>query len=497
MAMIRRWLKNREKGQIMIGFYVGIMAVMGIMLIVATYFMNVRSSSTNRQMKDMALEVARAGFEEGLSYFQRQPSGVYLPDSIRPSNDYVPATGTTFSYPDDAFRPLSGDTDIYISVTTGTPGFKCTAAIIRDFPLQTSRTVSTSNEPLHGTLWGRYVIKRQVIANWSPGGNTLAGYSDPEAAHDITLQKDFSGTQAPGAGLWWGLTSRGYVYLGNGSQSSTGSDDISATASTVYNSLTSSPLATYNNRTLLLATAKVYGELYRVSINTPPAAVYAASGVTISGNGQGYINAGTNSGTYSVYCASSSCTPSGGVNLVGGSTDPNQIAPSVSVVFPGMTKSVLQGQATSGCFGDVTILPDAGNSLSYTTEVATTKFYYLHRASSPNTAFVFNPLPVSGAPLGSYCFNGTGLIFVDGDLSITADTQATWSGIVFVDGNCYLNGPASIQGQLICTHKIYMYHDPNKPVQAEVDYEQEVIDSTKLLIENFQVYKPSVVTSYN
>jgi hypothetical protein len=498
--MFRKWLKNQEQGQIMIGFYVGIMIVMGIMIIVSTYFINVRKSAASRQLKDMAIQVAYEGFQEGLSYFQRQPSGVYLPPSICPANDFFPATGTVESYPDDAFRPLSGDTDIYVPVSQGSGGL-CSAAIIHDFPLMVSHTVATDNLPYHGGIWGRFVIKRQTVRNWTPGPNTANANTDSEAAHDITMQREYQNPGAIGSGLWWSITSRGYVYLGSGTTNPNISDDISVAASTVANSLTSSPLATYNNRTLLLATAKVYGELYRVNISSPDVALFLTATASLSGNSSGVIWGGTGTGDYDM--ESTDSAPWSGPTLQSPNYQniPAVSAPSVSSVFPGL--SILQLQATAGSSftGDVNVLPNTAD-VTFSSEVSQTEFYFLQRAGSPNTTFTFTPAaqgancasPSCSAGMTSNTFQGTGLVFVYGNLSITAGTIANWDGIVFVDGNAYINGPANIYGQLICTGLVYVAGGNYK---ANIQYDQSAVTTTEQLIQNFQPSKASVVTSYN
>lgn len=498
--MFRKWLKNQEQGQVMIGFYVGIMAVMGIMLIVATYFINVRSNAANRQLKDMAIQVAYEGYQAGLSYFQRQPSGVYLPPAICPANDLVPTTWTVESYPDDAFRPLQGDTDIYINVTTGS-GTNCSAAIIHDFSLHVSRTVLTGDEPLHGGVWGRYVIKRQVVRNWTPGGNTANVNTDPEATHDITMQKVYSNPAAIGSGLWWSITSRGYVYLGSGATGATVSDDVTNAASTVYNTLTSSPLTTYNNRPLLLATAKVYGELYRINVSAPEAALYMGNNSSLGGNLKGIVDGGSASANEAVSSVNPNCntcpiTMDGSQSFI-----PATIAPAVGTVFPGLSVANLEKQAGSSFTGDVYILPNSADT-TFTTEVSQTNFYFLERSNSPSTVFTFtsatngadcaSPLCSSGATTNS--FQGTGLVFVYGSLSITAGTVASWDGIVFVDGNAYINGPAQIYGQLIVTGSVYIGGLSNN---AYVQFNQTAVNNTETLIQNFTPSAASVVTSYN
>jgi hypothetical protein len=498
--MKRTWHNNKEEGQIMIGFYVGILAVMLVLLAVSSYFITQRKKTENGLFREMAINVANEGFQDGESFFQRQAGGVYLPIAYRPVNDQIPVTGTVWSWPDDAFQPGTGDTDIYLTVTTG-QGTTCSAGIIRDIPLQLSSTVAgvTAGEPIHGNLWGRYVIRRQNVRNWTPGGNTADANTDAEACHDITQQKAFANPGVIGSGQWWSITSHGYVYLGSGVQNPGTSDDVTIPASTVLNSLTSSPLATYNNRPLLLASAKVYGEINRISMSSPPGAVYVNSCTSVYGNNFGDLDAGT--GYCIAYGSGASTSNLNGATLIsaGGvaKLDPTGYSPSVGGVFPGLTPANLQQDASSA--GDVYILPNP-NLITFTTMVSQPSFYFLERSSSPSTTFTFGyQAAFQQAPSVATVTNvlqGTGLLFVYGNLSVEAGTIASWNGIIFVDGNAFICGPTQIYGQLIATGSVYV-GDPSNKNFADVQYNSNAINATEDLVQHFQVFRPSMVVSYN
>lgn len=502
--MKRTRLNNKEEGQIMIGFYVGILAVMLILIAVSNYFITQRKNTANRMYREMAINVANEGFQDGESFFQRQAGGVYLPIAYRPTSDLIPVTGTIWSWPDDAFQPGTGDTDIYITVTTG-QGTTCSAGIIRDIPLQLSSTVAgvTSGEPVHGNLWGRYVLRRQNTRNWTPGGNTADANTDLEACHDITQQKAFANSGIIGSGQWWSITSRGYVYLGSGTQNPAISDDITVGASTMLNSVTSSPMATYKNRPLLLATAKVYGEINRISMSVAKAAIYVNSSANVYGNNFGDIDAGN--GTSAGYCIASGVGGAGTSNLnsavltsIGGlgSLQSYGYSPSVGGVFPGLTAANLQQDANSA--GDVGILPNP-NLLTFTTMVSQPSFYFLERSTSPSTTFTFAlNAAYDQTPLSTVTnvLQGTGLLFVYGNLSVSAGAIASWNGIIFVDGNAYICGPTQIYGELIATGTVYV-GDPSNKNFADIQYNNDAVDNTEDLVQHFQVFKPSMVVSYN
>jgi hypothetical protein len=484
---------NSQRGQIMMGFYIAVIAMMSIGMIVMIYVTNSRNTSAHRQYKDLALEVAKAGFEDALNYYQSQPNGVFLSPSSAPPDQFNHCSTCTAAqylwpdWPDDAFRPKVGDTGLYVPVSTYA-GTQCAAAIIRDVQMHLTRTAVTGSELANSMVWGRYVIKRQVVRNWSPGPNTANAVTDTEACHDITVERNFSTAATLGSGNYWSITSRGYLYLGNSQ-----GNDITVAAATTYNTLTSSPCATYppcnavNAPPMLLASAKVYGELYRANFSAPQAAIFVSKGSNIWGDSSNSIINGT---TADAWAAPDATTPIGGPPLeLGGTTGGNcGYAPTVATVFPGLNLAALQIMATT-VTASTAGFPDQ-TSPNYTAEVSQVSFYFVTNASSPATTFTFTPALNNR-------FSGTGVAFFNGSLSITAGTVATWAGVVFVNGNVYMNAPANIFGELICTGKVYMAGASGGLEKAEVDYSQAAVQSAEQLLQGFKVAKPSVVVSYN
>jgi len=85
------------------------------------------------------------------------------------------------------------------------------------------------NDLTRGKLWGRYVVKRQVVRNWSPGSNTrnsCSGCNDPEPRMTSRCPR-FQQLGALGTGNFWGITARGYVYLGAAPSALTYTSDAS------------------------------------------------------------------------------------------------------------------------------------------------------------------------------------------------------------------------------------------------------------------------------
>jgi hypothetical protein len=487
----------------MMGFYIGLIAVMGMVLVAFQYFDTLRKETQGREYNTLAMDAAKRGFEEGLSYFRRNTSGVAVSQANKPASQAWVNPPWPY-WPDDGFQPMAGDTDIYIPVSTAS-GALCAAAIIRDYPLHLSRSAAAGTELAKSQVWGRYVIKRQGVRNWSPGSNTYSAFTDPEAAHDLTAYRDFSNSATLGSGNYWSLVSRGYVYRGNGNAVPGVSDDVTNSASTVMNTLTSTPCPYYpncyneKNQRLLLGSAKVYGELFRIVFQMPQAALFVSLGSQVTGNPKGVINGTTGTGIAS---SNSSCPPgmggTGVTNVGSVACGPSGFTPSVGGVFPGLDKAKLQAMSnqvmgsTSNAFvGDQNILPDFTDP-SFTDQVARSSFYYLKK-SGPGVSgqagkFIFTPSD-------THRFQGTGLIFVDGDLSLTAQAITSWSGVIFVDGNAYINGPAELYGTLVVTgSQVFVGGNINK---AFVEYSADAVDAVKSFLEAFRVDKPSVVTSYN
>ena len=85
----------------------------------------------------------------------------------------------------------------------------CAAGIIRTYPLIYNNSSPTAQVGVGSQLWGRFVLKRQNARNWSPGSNTYAAFTDPEAVHDISAIRT---SAALGSGTNWSILSHGYVF---------------------------------------------------------------------------------------------------------------------------------------------------------------------------------------------------------------------------------------------------------------------------------------------
>ena len=390
-----------ERGQMFAGYTVALMVIMLLAISVIQKMTAQRKSGLREYFREQAINVARAGFEEGTSYFRRQAGGVDLADTpYCPSNNLpINVTYTAWPlWPDAAFQPglTNGiyDTDYYAQTLTNTmysnlttPAMTCAAAIIRTYPLLFNNSSITAQVASGNRLWGRFVIRRQNARNWSPGNNTYVAFTDPEACHDLSSIRTSS---ALGSGTYWSILSHGYVF--------TSPNDLTSPAAFVGNSLLNAPLLNYNGARLLQAQATVYGEIQRMNFNLPNSAVYLYRADHFFVQAQGYVDgtggyvAAAPSGTGSIPAPSGS--PVGATNPSPASTSlfPATAAPSIPVVFPGMNAASLQGKAFK--VGDINIFPaPADLNPSYNSEVSSCRAPATRSTSSPASAW-----PISRAP---------------------------------------------------------------------------------------------------
>jgi hypothetical protein len=474
-----------QRGQMFGGYIVAIIVVMLLAISVIQKITAQRKSSTDEYFREQAINVAKAGFEEGTSFFRRQPGGVDLASSPYCPSNNLPITTTAWPlWPDAAFAPgvTNGiyDTDYYAQTLTSTsyagltvPAMVCAAGIIRTFPLIYSNASATAQVAVGSQLWGRFVLKRQNARNWSPGSNTYAAFTDPEAVHDISAIKTSS---ALGAGTNWSILSHGYVYAYP--------TDLTIPAAFTGNSILNPPLMMYNGKRLLLAQASVYGEISRMNFNLPFAAVYLYRADKLLINGMGYVD-GTGGFDAAAPASTGTFNPlNGGASVPSVPTETNSAAPSLGTVFPGMTGGALQQKANKA--GTMTSIFPCPADTNFNAEVDTATFLYC----TDTGGTVFQP---AGASTVNQ-LTGIGLAYFAGNLTVSAGSLSSWAGVVYVNGNVYLQGPADISGILIATGTVTIGNaaTPNK---ATVEYNKDAIATAEQLLQNFTVTENSVVVT--
>jgi hypothetical protein len=467
---------EQQRGQMFAGYIVAIFLLAGLIVLAANGLRRSRADSQSRIYRELALNVARSGFEDGLSYFRRQPDGVYLaayPNDAPTSQNWVTPWP---QWPDAAFLPQGKDTDNFNLIGQNSPLTATAGAILRTVPLNSYSNTATSVELKGSRLWGRYVLRRQNARNWSPGANTFAAFTDPEAVHDLT---HIRGDNVPGSGNYWSIFSRAYVFAYP--------DALTISAAHEGNCLLSPPLRFYNGRRLLLATASVYGELSRVNFNQPSAALFVSALNKVTVNNNTLLNG---SGGYAIVRQTGDSTSLGGAcgACVNGSNGTVAKAPSVAFCFPGQDKSHLRATASNidaTKVGGINVFPRT-DDVNYADEVSRTSFYYITTSASTPTIIFANG--------DTRVMSGVGLIIIDGNLTIQNKNNSTWTGVVFVDGNVDIRGPAEIGGTLIATGTVSLGNASDN-FKATLEYNSDAVDTVQSFLQNFRVVTNSVVTS--
>jgi hypothetical protein len=466
-----------ERGQMFAGYIIAILVLMLLAIAVVQRTAVVNKDAKNEYYRQQAINVAMAGFEDGVSFFRRQPDGVYLGANVAyaPSSPLRVTAGAWPLWPDSAFNPGPNDTDYYTQLTVTTKSgstvvYVSASALIRTVALEDYATTSTSSDAKSSRLWGRYVLRRQNTRNWDPYNNTSAAATDPEAVHDLT---HILGYNTPGTGNYWSIFSRGYVF--------TNPTDITIPAAHTNNSLLYAPLRSYLGRPLLRATASVYGEISRLNFDTPNAAVYVATGATLTVNALGIVE-GT--GGYGVASANGG-TASGTGSYYGtiGATLNVGVAPSVGYVFPGQSLATLRAAATHIVY-DNTYFP-CSSSLSYSAQVSDTTFYYSDTTAT--TTFASNDCHV---------LSGVGLAFFRGSIVIQPKNYSSWAGIVYTMGSAVIQGSGNISGLLIAEKGAWVGSSTGND-KAVVEYNNDAVNATQAFLQNFNVITQSIVVTGN
>jgi hypothetical protein len=467
--------KSDQRGQLFAGYIVAIFLLAALIVYAANGIRRSRGDAQTRIYRELALNVARAGFEDGLSYFRRQPDGVYL-DAYPAYSPTGPDWVTPWpQWPDAAFLPGGNDTDHYSQILASSPLTTTAGGIVRTVPLNSFSNTATSVELKGSMLWGRYVLRRQNARNWSPGSNTCAAFTDPEAVHDLTHIRSEG---KPGSGNYWSIFSRAYVFAYPNA--------LTIPAAHEGASLLSAPLRQYNGRQLLLATASVYGELFRINFNQPNGALFVSGGNKVTVNNNTLLNG---QGSPAIVRADGTSALGACTSCINGGYGSALKAPSVAYCFPGLDKSRLKSMAVQidpTKVGGISCFPQS-TDINYTDEVSRTSFYYI-----TTTGLSGNTLDFQAN--NARVMSGVGLAIIDGNLTIEAKNNSTWAGVIFVDGNVNLRGPAEISGILIATGTVSLGNASDN-FKATVEYNSEAISTVQTFLQDFRVVTDSVVAS--
>jgi hypothetical protein len=486
-------LRPRELGQLFGGWIVGIFIIAAMIIYVADTLRRARNSTESAVYRELALNVAKAGFEDGLSFFRTHPSGCYLNSSLAPTSQSWVTPWPT--YPDGAFLPQSTDTEFYssISLNAGTLGI-CAGGIIGDISMDQYVTYTGSDEMTGSSLWGRYVIRRQNLQNWSPGPDTATANTDADAAHDISA---ISAQSPLGSGTRWSIVSRGYLVRLPSPVSSDASSLLATPAAFTSKNLLSAPLAYYNNQPFLLAQARVYGEMSRVNFNLPISAVMVpatpSADVALVVNANGIVNGDTGY-AYTLGSATDTITNNGSISSSGLPNGPTETA-SIGNCFPGQTFGTLTTMAnslgTSGQISGYTSVNDLPVFEGFNTY---TGLSFSAQVDQPTFYCINGSVTLNGGGAGTPVLSGVGLCVINGNLTIKALNDSAWDGVLYVTGLVTLDGPTQVTGILVSQTGIVLGNsaDLNK---TTVDYDSGAISLVQGLLQNFTVDSSSIVAT--
>jgi hypothetical protein len=294
----------------------------------------------------------------------------------------------SYAYADAAFNPqFPNDTQD----ATCSPG-PCTTGLVNQFAL----------DPDKG-LWARYEVRVQP-----------AGPSNPHAVHDITAQRVPPPSGVAGAGLAWYLESRGYVYWNR------------------------NPSVAFNvppNK--VVGNASAATELRRLALVLPAGALIVndLKNVTLSNNGRAV--GGPSAAGVAYYADTSNTLPS-----VNGQSALNSSGGSYYTGNPNKGLASPPGSYVS----DVAIFGMTQQSVKTLADYVVPNVAALP-AQYPTLSLVF----IDGnADFGAGPqLSGTGILYVNGSLTIESTNNAFFSGLIFATGKITINGPADISGAVV------------------------------------------------
>ncbi|MBI5837633.1 MAG: hypothetical protein HZB25_10335 [Candidatus Eisenbacteria bacterium] len=292
-------------------------------------------------------------------------------------------------------------------------------------------------------LWGRYEVRRQLVDN-----GTDPALTDSNAVHDIT---SYLGKGNAGEGLAWHIQANAFVYLKN------------------------DPNRAFNqapNR--VLETVAMAEQIISLSIRRPAESaiiVGTASGISIGTNAR--ITGMPNG--YAVTYRAGTGTPSP-ATAPGGVTG----APSAYLSLPdslwfddvqrvfGVTQSEIRSLA-SITVSSVASLP----------------------ATLPSMAIVYIDGAATFTPTRP--LTGGGILFVNGNLTIQANSNSLFSGFIYCTGRVYQYAPSLISGMVVA-HGGYTISGAGDVAQAE--YSPSVLSAVRDHLCQYQEAKAPYVVQH-
>ncbi len=308
------------------------------------------------------------------------------------------------------------------------------------------------------SLWGRYEVRKGVAAEAFTDADGDGRYDYGEAftdsngngrrdpareTMDASIERGFAGL-----GTVWRIVSHGTVYR---------RQDATKALGVAPN--------------MRLASQTVVGEIRRLTIVPPgPAAVCGQRGSLITIGSRGRIVGGTKTGV--LYGPSTGTPTFQAGSEVTGTPKNNYVNPyndAVQTVF-GVTLSELKAMA-DGSYATAAAFPASiGN-------------YTLNVATGPITFDSTRPL------------RGTGVVVVVGDCTVAVSSNSFFNGVLYVQGNLTIRGPAYFRGTLIATGTVNIAGSGAD--YSEVDYDSKIISQVLVLLGQYRfstsAHEPSPV----
>ncbi len=404
---------NAAQAGFVLMYVMYVVLAVGLFIAGATVFMSnsIHRSRVELRRNGQVMNVARAGLADAVNWFKSR------------ATQPVRSNGTSYSFPDQAFEPLS-DVDPKKNYTIDE-----SIGIVKEYAITDDNL-----------LWARYEVKKQVDDNSSDPSQT-----DTSAVHDISHEL---ARGSAGEGLAWYVQSQAYVYVRR---------DENAAYNVAPNQVIES-----------LAMAE---EILAISIKRPAesaiicgkaSAISIGSNARITGMPNGFAVtylAGTGTPSPSAAPASVTGSPSAYLSL-----PDTMYFDDCHSVF-GVTQAELKSLASISV-SSVAGLPSAMPSMAV---------IYI------NGNATFTP----SRPLA-----GGGILFVNGDLTIQANSNALFSGFVYVTGRVYQYAPSLISG-MVFAHNGYTISGANDV--SQVEYSPSVLNTVRNQLCQYQEAKAPYV----
>jgi len=351
---------------------------------------------TNYVLHGQALQFARSGLNEAVSWLRRQT--VQPVTAFEPQRDEESATRTL-----DTIDPDIG--------------------LVREFCIS-------------GEIWGRYEVWKQWDEDPDPA---RAAWREVMRSEDVSALRN-----SDGAGTAWKLRSIGYVFR---------KQDASR------------PFNVLPNQVLGQEVLDV--EALRMTLTTPgQAALNVGDGNSAHVNTNGRISGGSSAA--GIYFPAGSGTPNVGPQVLRVSGTP-QLA--TSNAYDDSFEAVFNGS-----YSDVRASAD----LVVTSQ---NEFPVPVRDGDIVVAEGSNWHFDEARPLA-----GSGLVVFRGNVVLSPGSNSDFRGLLYVDGNLTVRGPAVIRGSVICTGNVTVQGaQGSNPQYAEIIYDDSALADVRNRLGNYRI----------